>query len=83
MAARLSPGPCRLKRKVKKAPKPSTSIPRAIDSTKALLRSFQSGRLAQLTIRDALRHGLLATEVLIWVCIGEIIGKGGLTGYNV
>nr|XP_009942451.1 PREDICTED: ATP synthase subunit g, mitochondrial [Opisthocomus hoazin] len=32
---------------------------------------------------EALRNGLVATEVLMWFYIGEIIGKGGLIGYNV
>ena len=33
--------------------------------------------------QEALRNGLVATEVLMWFYIGEIIGKGGLIGYNV
>ncbi|XP_054251659.1 ATP synthase subunit g, mitochondrial [Indicator indicator] len=69
--------------KVELAPPTPAEIPRAIDGIKALVRSFQSGRLAQLTVRDALRNGLVATEVLMWFYIGEIIGKGGLIGYNV
>ncbi|NXI34865.1 ATP5L synthase, partial [Galbula dea] len=69
--------------KVELAPPTPAEIPRAIDSVKALVRSFQSGRLAQLTVREALRNGLVATEVLMWFYIGEIIGKGALIGYNV
>ncbi|NWU99596.1 ATP5L synthase, partial [Upupa epops] len=69
--------------KVELAPPTPAEIPRAIDSIKGLVRSFQSGRLAQLTVREAVRNGLVATEVLMWFYIGEIIGKGGLIGYNV
>ncbi|KFV62570.1 hypothetical protein N307_01132, partial [Dryobates pubescens] len=64
-------------------PPTPAEIPQAMDSTKALVGSFQSGRLAQLTIWDALRSGLVATEVLVWFYIREILGKGGLTGCNV
>ncbi|NWU71656.1 ATP5L synthase, partial [Pterocles burchelli] len=69
--------------KVELAPPTPAEIPRAIDSMKAMVRSFQSGRLAQLTVKEALRNGLVATEVLMWFYIGEIIGKRGLIGYNV
>lgn len=34
-------------------------------------------------LQDALRNGLVATEVLMWFYIGECIGKGGLIGYDV
>lgn len=33
--------------------------------------------------QEALQNGLVATEVLMWFYIGEIIGKRGLIGYNV
>ncbi|OXB62400.1 UNVERIFIED_CONTAM: hypothetical protein H355_014361 [Colinus virginianus] len=69
--------------KVELAPPTPGEIPKAIDGMKAVVRSFQSGRLAQLTVKEALRNGLVATEVLMWFYIGEIIGKRGLIGYNV
>lgn len=37
--------------KVELAPPTPAEIPRAIDSMKALIRGFQTGRLAQLTVR--------------------------------
>lgn len=33
--------------------------------------------------QDALRNGLVATEVLMWFYIGECIGKGSIVGYDV
>ncbi|KAG8434542.1 hypothetical protein GDO86_012789 [Hymenochirus boettgeri] len=69
--------------KVELAPPTPAEIPKAIESIKGLVKSFQSGRLSELTVRDALRNGLVATEVLMWFYIGECIGKGGLVGYNV
>uniref|UniRef100_A0A8D0EAK7 ATP synthase subunit g n=1 Tax=Salvator merianae TaxID=96440 RepID=A0A8D0EAK7_SALMN len=69
--------------RVELAPPTPTEIPKAIDSMKGLVKSFQSGRLAQLTVKEALRNGLVATEVLMWFYIGEIIGKRGLIGYDV
>ncbi|NXK86248.1 ATP5L synthase, partial [Formicarius rufipectus] len=69
--------------RVELAPPTPAEIPRAIDSMKGLVRAFQSGRLSQITVKEALRNGLVATEVLMWFYIGEIIGKGGIIGYNV
>nr|XP_033810185.1 ATP synthase subunit g, mitochondrial-like [Geotrypetes seraphini] len=65
--------------KVELVPPTPAEIPKSIESMKKMV----SGRLTQLTVKEALRNGLVATEVLTWFYIGEIIGKYGLIGYNI
>ncbi|CAJ0930430.1 unnamed protein product [Ranitomeya imitator] len=69
--------------RVELTPPSPAEVPKAIEGIKGLVQSFQRGRLSELTVREALRNGLVATEVLFWFYIGECIGKGGLIGYNV
>merc|ERR1712061_398849 len=34
------------------------------------------------TVRDTAINTLIAAEILVWFCLGEIIGKGSLRGYQ-
>uniref|UniRef100_A0A2K6SK49 ATP synthase subunit n=1 Tax=Saimiri boliviensis boliviensis TaxID=39432 RepID=A0A2K6SK49_SAIBB len=64
-------------------PPTPAEIPRAIQSLKKIVKSAQTGSFKQLTVEGAVLNGLVATEVLMWFYIREIIGKHGIIGYNV
>ncbi|KAM5290222.1 ATP synthase subunit g, mitochondrial-like [Glossophaga mutica] len=69
--------------KVELIPPTPAEIPTAIQSLKKIVNSAQTGSFKQLTVKEAVLNGLVATEVWMWFYVGEIIGKRGITGYNV
>ncbi|XP_041071714.1 ATP synthase subunit g, mitochondrial-like [Carcharodon carcharias] len=58
-------------------------IPVAVESFKGLVASVKAGSYKQITVKDALRNTLVATKVVMWFYIGEVIGRRSLIGYNV
>jgi F-type H+-transporting ATPase subunit g len=50
---------------------------------KKTIESAKTGSFKQLTVKEAVRNGLLATEVWMWSYLREIIGKRVIFGYDV
>ncbi|XP_075402775.1 ATP synthase F(0) complex subunit g, mitochondrial [Tenrec ecaudatus] len=69
--------------RVELVPPTPAEVPAAIQSLKKVVESARTGRFKQLTVKEALLNGLVATEVWMWFYIGEIIGKRGIIGYDV
>ncbi|KAK2088399.1 ATP synthase subunit g, mitochondrial [Saguinus oedipus] len=68
--------------KVELIPPTPAEIPRAIQSLKKIVKCAQAGSFTQLTAEGASLNGLVATEGLMCLDVGEIIGKHGIVGYN-
>ncbi|XP_023077601.2 putative ATP synthase subunit g 2, mitochondrial, partial [Piliocolobus tephrosceles] len=65
---------------VELVPPTPAEIPGAIQSLKKIVSSAQPGSFKQLTVKEAVQNGLLATEVLMWFYVGETVGKHGIIG---
>ena len=69
--------------KVELVPPTPAEIPTVIQSLKKIINSAKTGSFKQLTVKEALLNGLVATEVWMWFYVGEITGNYGITGYDV
>ncbi|CAF94261.1 unnamed protein product [Tetraodon nigroviridis] len=69
--------------RVELVPPSPSEVSKAVEAASGLVKSYQAGRLGQTTVKEALRNGLVTTEVLMWFYIGECVGKGGIVGYDV
>ncbi|KAM9680175.1 ATP synthase subunit g, mitochondrial-like [Dama dama] len=69
--------------KVELVPPAPAEIPTAIQSLKKIINSAKTSSFKQLTVKEALLNGLVATEMWMWFYVGEIIGKRGIIGYDV
>ncbi|XP_060702861.1 ATP synthase subunit g, mitochondrial [Hemiscyllium ocellatum] len=69
--------------RVELSPPTPKEIPVAVESLKGLIASFKEGAYKHVTVKDALRNTLVATEVVMWFYIGEVIGRRSLIGYKV
>ncbi|XP_054432389.1 ATP synthase subunit g, mitochondrial-like [Pteronotus mesoamericanus] len=61
-------------------PPTPAEIPTAIQRLKKIVNSAQTGSFTQLTVKEALLNGLVATEVWMWFYVGETIDKRGIVG---
>ncbi|XP_054899534.1 ATP synthase subunit g, mitochondrial [Poeciliopsis prolifica] len=66
--------------RVELVPPTPLELPRAIWGALMLLNIT---RLPKTTVRDVVRNGVVATEIMLWFYIGECFGKRGLIGYKV
>jgi F-type H+-transporting ATPase subunit g len=48
-----------------------------------LLSAAKSQKWRTFTVKEATINSLVAAEVVFWFFIGECIGKGSLTGYQI
>ncbi|KAB0371508.1 hypothetical protein FD755_016446 [Muntiacus reevesi] len=69
--------------KVELIPPTPAEIPTAIQSLKKIINSAKTSSFKQLTVKEALLNGLVASEVWMWFYVGEIIAKHGIIGYDV
>ncbi|XP_044522299.1 ATP synthase subunit g, mitochondrial [Gracilinanus agilis] len=69
--------------KVELIPPTPAEIPGAIEGLKKIIVSARTGSFRSLTVKEAVLNSLVATEVCMWFYVGEIIGKGGIVGYDV
>ncbi|XP_041043202.1 ATP synthase subunit g, mitochondrial-like [Carcharodon carcharias] len=58
-------------------------IPMVVESFNGLVASFKAGNYKQVTVKDAPRNTHVATEIVMWFYISEVIGRRSLIGYNV
>ena len=66
--------------KVEQVPPTCAEIPTAIQSLKKIANNGQTGCFKELTVKEAVPNGLVATEVWMWFYVGKIIGKSGMIG---
>ena len=59
------------------------SLQLTIQSLKKKVNSFWTGNFKQLTVKEALLNGSVATQGWMWFYVSKIIGKCGIIGYNV
>ncbi|XP_045147764.1 ATP synthase subunit g, mitochondrial-like [Echinops telfairi] len=69
--------------RVELVPPIPAEIPATSQSLKKIVSNAKTGHFKQLTIKEALLNGLVATGVWMWLYNDEIIGRQGIIGYDV
>ena len=69
--------------KVELRPPTPGEIGKAIPLAQKGINNLTTGKFRQYTLGQLLQNTLVATEVLMWFFVGEIIGRKSLIGYEV
>ena len=69
--------------KVELRPPTPAEISEAIPMAQKGINNLTSGKFLELTTKQAFQNTLVATEVLMWFFVGEMIGRRSIVGYTV
>ncbi|CAK8683085.1 ATP synthase F(0) complex subunit g, mitochondrial-like [Clavelina lepadiformis] len=69
--------------KVELRPPTPGEISQAIPLAQKGINNLVTGKVTNLTVKQAWQNTLVVTEVLMWFFVGEIIGRRSLIGYKV
>jgi F-type H+-transporting ATPase subunit g len=69
--------------RVELTPPTPAEIPKAVQGFGQVIRSAQTGKWKNLTVREAWLNTLVAAEIACWFFVGECIGRRHIVGYKV
>lgn len=69
--------------KVELTPPTLGEMPKVSEGFQNLATSVKTGKWKTITVKEAWLNTLVTVEIACWFFVGEIIGKGGLIGYNI
>nr|XP_039254537.1 ATP synthase subunit g, mitochondrial-like [Styela clava]XP_039254538.1 ATP synthase subunit g, mitochondrial-like [Styela clava] len=69
--------------KVELRPPTPGEMSQAVGDAQKGIKSLISGKFMELSVKQGWQNTLVATEILMWFFVGEIIGRRSLIGYKV
>ena len=69
--------------KVEMRPPTPAEVGQAIPMAKKGFNNLMAGKFMDLSVAQCVQNTLVATEVLMWFFVGEILGRDSLIGYTV